>query len=98
MPVNLYGFGDLVVCSNVITFVSSPKCEQAMSSVVRCARKGGWVMLVQPSLESHDHVTRLETRTAPLQRGGIPRWCSGMIFVSDFSVNQGRRDWLKAPD
>jgi len=69
LPAEMKGRGDLVVCSNVITFVSMPDCRKAMSEVARCARKGGWVMLVQPALESHDRVARLENGHAPVRRG-----------------------------
>lgn len=68
LPTAMRGRGDLVVCANVITFVSVPDCRKAMSEVSRCARKGGWVMLVQPALESHDRVARLEKRHAPVRR------------------------------
>lgn len=64
----LHAQGDLVVCSNVITFVSLPDCRKAMGEVAQCARPGGWVMLVQPALESHDRVARLENRSAPVRR------------------------------
>jgi SAM-dependent methyltransferase len=69
LPVEMKGRGDLVLCSNVITFVSLPDCRRAMSEVASCARKGGWVMLVQPALESHDRVARLEQRHVPPRRG-----------------------------
>lgn len=69
LPAEMSGKGELVVCSNVITFVSLPDCWKAMTGVARCARKGGWVMLVQPALESHDRVARLEKWHAPVRRG-----------------------------
>jgi len=66
LPAALHGRGDLVVCSNVITFVSLPQCRRALAEVVRTAKPGGWVMLVQPALESHDAVVAIETgRPAP---------------------------------
>ncbi len=61
LPAILHDRGDLVVCSNVITFVSLPQCRRALAEVVRCAKPGGWVMLVQPALESHDAVVAIET-------------------------------------
>ena len=69
LPATMHGQGDLVVCANVITFVSVSVCRRAMSEVARCARKGGWVMLVQPALESHDRVARIEERHVPTRRG-----------------------------
>ncbi len=69
LPTDLHARGDLVVCSNVITFVTRSDCRKAMSEVVRCAQKGGWVMLVQPALESHDRVARFEARQARVRRG-----------------------------
>jgi len=69
LPDDMQDRGDLVVCSNVITFVSSDDCRQAMDQVAGCARIGGRVMLVQPALESHDRVARLEKRHAPVRRG-----------------------------
>ena len=66
LPTALRDRGDLVVCSNVITFISLPQCRRALAQVVRCAKPGGWVMLVQPALESHDAVVTIETgRRAP---------------------------------
>ena len=65
LPATLHGRGDLVVCSNVITFVSAAACTRALAQVVRCAGTGGWVMLVLPALESHDAVI------APDNGGGI---------------------------
>ncbi len=61
LPPALRGRGDLVVCSNVITFVPAAACRRALRQVVRCARPGGWVMLVLPALESHDRAIALET-------------------------------------
>jgi len=69
LPATLHGRGDLVVCSNVITFVSAAACTRALAQVVRCAGTGGWVMLVLPALESHDAVIAVETgRPAPRRR------------------------------
>ena len=66
LPPELHGRGDLVVCSNVITFVSAAACARALRQVVRCAKPGGRIMLIQPALESHDAVVELETgRTVP---------------------------------
>lgn len=61
LPSALHERGDLVVCSNVITFISLAQCRRALAQVIRCARPGGWVMLVQPALESHDAVVTVET-------------------------------------
>jgi ubiquinone/menaquinone biosynthesis C-methylase UbiE len=71
LPAALHGRGDLVVCSNVITFVSLAHCRRALWEVVRTARPGGWVLLVQPALESHDAVVALETRRPPPPRGAM---------------------------
>lgn len=68
MPKDLAGTADLVVCSNVITFVSLPECRRALREVVRCARPGGRVLLVQPALESHDAVVAVETGRKPPRR------------------------------
>lgn len=70
LPAALHGCGDLVVCANVLTFVSSAACTRALAQVVRGARPGGSVMLVLPALESHDVVVALERgRPAPRRRG-----------------------------
>lgn len=70
LPSGLHGRADLVVCSNVLTFVSAAACRRALRSVARCARPGAWIMLVLPSLESHDAVVAFETgRAAPRRRG-----------------------------
>ena len=68
LPAALHGCGDLVVCSNVITFVSLPQCRRALAEVVRTAKPRGWVMLVQPALESHDAVVTIETGRPASQR------------------------------
>ncbi len=68
LPVALHAQGDLVVCSNVITFVSLPACRRALREVIRCTRPGGRVMLVQPALESHDAVVAFETGRAQPKR------------------------------
>ena len=69
LPRRLHGRGDLVVCSNVITFVSAAACHRALQQVVRCARTGGRVLLILPALESHDAVVALETGRPALRRG-----------------------------
>ena len=53
LPAELRASADLVVCSNVITFVSLPDCRRALRQVRRAARPGGRVLLIIPSLESH---------------------------------------------
>lgn len=68
-PAALHGRGDLVVCANVITFVPLPACRRALLGVIRCARPGGRVLLVQPALESHDAVVAFETGRPPPARG-----------------------------
>ncbi len=66
LPPALRDRGDLVVCSNVITFVSAAACVRALRLVVQCTKPGGRIMLIQPALESHDAVVALETgRTTP---------------------------------
>ena len=75
LPAALHGRGDLVVCSNVITFVSAAACTRALRQVVRCTKPGGWVMLILPALESHDTVVAIETgrRKPPRSRTAIVR-------------------------
>ncbi len=69
LPAELRRRGDLVVCSNVITFVSLPACRRAARGVAGCAKPGGRVLLVQPALESHDAVTAFRAgRPAPVRR------------------------------
>ena len=70
LPSVLHGRADLVVCSNVLTFVSDAACRRALRQVARCAQPGAWLMLVLPSLESHDAVTALETGRAAARRRG----------------------------
>jgi ubiquinone/menaquinone biosynthesis C-methylase UbiE len=61
LPPALRDYADLVVCSNVITFVSAAACRRAMRETVRAAQPGGWLLFVLPALESHDVVVALET-------------------------------------
>lgn len=61
LPPALRDYADLVVCSNVITFVSAAACRRAMRETVRAALPGGWLLFVLPALESHDVVVALET-------------------------------------
>ncbi len=68
LPATLRGCGDLVVCSNVLTFVSAAASLHALRQVARCARSGGWVLLILPSLESHDAVVALEAGRPPPRR------------------------------
>lgn len=69
LPSALRDHGDLVVCSNVITFVSFAACAQAMRQVTRCAKPGGRLLFILPALESHDSVVALESGRAPTRRG-----------------------------
>jgi SAM-dependent methyltransferase len=64
LPPALHGRGDLVVCSNVITFVSAAACSRAMRQVARCAKPGGRLLFILPALESHDAVVAHETGRA----------------------------------
>lgn len=68
LPSALRDYADLVVCSNVITFVLAAACRRAMHETVRAAKPGGWLLLVLPALESHDAVVALETG-----RPAVPR-------------------------
>ena len=70
LPTALCDSADLVVCSNVITFVSAAACHRAMRATVRGAKPGGWLLFILPALESHDAVVALETgRPAPRRPG-----------------------------
>jgi ubiquinone/menaquinone biosynthesis C-methylase UbiE len=70
LPPALRDCADLVVCSNVITFVSAGACRRAMRETVRAAKPGAWLLFILPALESHDVVVALETgRPAPHRRG-----------------------------
>jgi len=70
LPAALRASADLVVCSNVLTFISADACQRALRQVARCAKPGAWLMLVLPALESHDAVVALETGRARAQRHG----------------------------
>ncbi len=66
LPAALRETADLVVCSNVITFVSAAACRRATRETTRAAKPGGWLLFILPALESHDAVVALETgRPAP---------------------------------
>lgn len=71
LPPALRDRADLVVCSNVITFVSAAACHRAMRETVRGAKPGGWLLFILPALESHDQVVAVESgctravRTSP---------------------------------
>jgi ubiquinone/menaquinone biosynthesis C-methylase UbiE len=69
LPATLHGRGDLVVCSNVITFVSAAACHRAMQQVARCTKPGGALLFILPALESHDAVVALETGRVAPKRG-----------------------------
>lgn len=69
LPPTLRDCADLVVCSNVITFVSAAACHRTMRATVRGVKPGGWVLLILPALESHDAVVAVETgRPAPRRK------------------------------
>jgi len=69
LPAALHDRGDLVVCSNVVTFVSAAACHRTMQEVARCAKPGGSLMFILPSLESHDMVVALESGHTRPERG-----------------------------
>ena len=70
LPPELRGCADLVVCSNVITFVSAAACRRAMRETVGGAKPGAWLLFILPALESHDAIVSLETgRPAPPRPG-----------------------------
>lgn len=69
LPLSLQEQGDLVVCSNVVTFVSATACHRAMQQVTRCAQSGGWLLFILPALESHDAIVALETGRSRPHRG-----------------------------
>ena len=68
LPPALRDYADLVVCSNVITFVSAAACRRAMSETVRGAKPGGWLLFILPALESHDQVVAVESGRPPATR------------------------------
>lgn len=70
LPPALRDCADLVVCSNVITFVSAAACRRAMREIVRGAKPGGWLLFILPALESHDAVVALETGRPVPRRAG----------------------------
>jgi len=60
---------DLVVCANVLTFVAPGACRRALGQIKRTIKPGGRVLLIVPSLESHDAVVALESgRRGPRRR------------------------------
>jgi SAM-dependent methyltransferase len=60
---------DLVVCANVLTFVAPGACRRALRQIVGTLKPGGRVLLIIPSLESHDTVCTIESgRRAPRRR------------------------------
>lgn len=69
LPRELHDSADLVVCSNVITFVSAATCRRTMRETVRAAKPGGRLLFILPALESHDAVVAIETgRSAPRRK------------------------------
>jgi ubiquinone/menaquinone biosynthesis C-methylase UbiE len=69
LPASLRGGADLVVCANVLTFVPAATCVRALRQVAGASRRGGWLLLVLPALESHDAVVALETGRPQPARG-----------------------------
>lgn len=61
LPPKLRGYADLVICSNVITFVSAAACRRAMRETRDAAKPGGWLLFILPALDSHDAVVAVET-------------------------------------
>jgi SAM-dependent methyltransferase len=70
LPAALRDRADLVVCSNVITFVSAAACRRAMLATAQGARPGACLLFILPALESHDAIVALETGRAPPRRAG----------------------------
>lgn len=69
LPARWRAGADLVVCANVLSFVAPGACRRALRQIVRTIKPGGRVLLIIPSLESHDAVVALETgRPAPHRR------------------------------
>jgi ubiquinone/menaquinone biosynthesis C-methylase UbiE len=69
LPARWQASADLVVCANVLTFVAPGACRRALRQIVRAAKPGGHVLLIIPSLESHDAVVAVETgRAFPARR------------------------------
>jgi SAM-dependent methyltransferase len=69
LPARWRASADLVVCANVLTFVAPGACRRALRQIVRTAKSGGQVLLIIPSLESHDAVVTIESgRPAPTRR------------------------------
>ncbi|MDI1319454.1 MAG: class I SAM-dependent methyltransferase [bacterium] len=69
LPPALRDSADLVVCSNVITFVSAAACRRALRETRRGAKPGGWLLFILPALESHDAIIALETGRPAPRRG-----------------------------
>lgn len=69
LPPGLRASADLVVCSNVITFVSAAACRRALREAMRAVKPGGWLLVILPALESHDRIITLESgRPAPKRK------------------------------
>ncbi len=69
LPARWRESADLVVCANVLTFVTPGACRRALRQIVRALKPGGLVLLIIPALESHDAVVAIETgRPAPRRR------------------------------
>jgi len=59
---------DLAICANVLTFVAPGACRRALRQIVRTVKPGGRVLLIIPSLESHDLMVALEHHRAAPRR------------------------------
>lgn len=71
LPPALRASADLVVCSNVITFVAAARCRRVLRATVRGAKPGAWLLFILPALESHDAVVALETGRPARRRRGV---------------------------
>jgi SAM-dependent methyltransferase len=69
LPERWRASAELTVCANVLTFVAPGACHRALRQIAGTLRPGGRVLLIIPSLESHDAVVAFETgRPAPKRR------------------------------
>lgn len=69
LPARWRASADLAVCANVLTFVAPGACGRALRQIAGTVRPGRRVLLIIPSLESHDAVVALESgRPAPRRR------------------------------
>jgi ubiquinone/menaquinone biosynthesis C-methylase UbiE len=96
LPRALRGSADVVVCSNVITFVSAAACRRAIRETVRAAKPGGWLLLILPALESHDDVLAVETRRPARRRRGQTAIVRRDNRMQRFYTAAGARDLANA--